>query len=109
MEVIPPKLQFSADHPDRNGKERSRLQSSSTASSIGSQTLNAIDECETDLSALCFSGGWIRSATFGLGIMQGLARFDLLGKFHYGKQIGESQWNRSSGNGSLGNTEESSQ
>jgi len=34
-------------------------------------------------SALCLSGGGIRSATFGLGILQGLARCGLLGKFHY--------------------------
>src|SRR5690349_3984780 len=43
-------------------------------------------------SALCFSGGGIRSATFGLGVLQGLAAFsrkrsgerpDLLGKFDY--------------------------
>lgn len=34
-------------------------------------------------SALCFSGGGIRSATFGLGLVQGLARHRLLGKFDY--------------------------
>jgi hypothetical protein len=34
-------------------------------------------------SALCISGGGIRSATFGLGILQGLARCGLLNKFHY--------------------------
>jgi len=43
-------------------------------------------------SALCFSGGGIRSATFGLGVLQGLAAYsrkpdgerpDLLGKFDY--------------------------
>jgi hypothetical protein len=34
-------------------------------------------------SALCFSGGGIRSATFGLGILQGLARYDLVEKFDY--------------------------
>ena len=34
-------------------------------------------------AALCFSGGGIRSATFGLGILQGLARCGLLEKFHY--------------------------
>ncbi|HMK22229.1 MAG TPA: patatin-like phospholipase family protein, partial [Terriglobales bacterium] len=34
-------------------------------------------------SALCFSGGGIRSATFGLGVIQGLARFNLLGQFDY--------------------------
>jgi hypothetical protein len=34
-------------------------------------------------SALCFSGGGIRSATFGLGLVQGLARRRLLGQFNY--------------------------
>lgn len=34
-------------------------------------------------SALCFSGGGIRSATFGLGIVQGLARARLLGQFDF--------------------------
>ncbi|MGC2235179.1 MAG: patatin-like phospholipase family protein [Pyrinomonadaceae bacterium] len=34
-------------------------------------------------AALCFSGGGIRSATFNLGILQGLARHKLLDKFHY--------------------------
>jgi len=34
-------------------------------------------------SALCLSGGGIRSATFGLGILQGLARCGLLDQFHY--------------------------
>src|SRR3984893_11714450 len=33
--------------------------------------------------ALCISGGGIRSATFGLGVLQGLARCGFLGKFHY--------------------------
>lgn len=35
------------------------------------------------LSALCISGGGIRSATFGLGILQGLAESGLLDKFDY--------------------------
>lgn len=35
------------------------------------------------LSALCFSGGGIRSATFGLGIVQALAKNGLLDKFDY--------------------------
>jgi hypothetical protein len=34
-------------------------------------------------AALCISGGGIRSATFGLGVLQGLARHDLLGQFDY--------------------------
>lgn len=33
--------------------------------------------------ALCFSGGGIRSATFNLGILQGLARHGFLDKFDY--------------------------
>lgn len=35
------------------------------------------------LSALCLSGGGIRSATFNLGVLQGLARHGLLGTFDY--------------------------
>jgi hypothetical protein len=34
-------------------------------------------------AALCFSGGGIRSGTFALGILQGLARHNLLNKFHF--------------------------
>ena len=34
-------------------------------------------------SALCFSGGGIRSASFGLGVLQGLARLRLIGRFDY--------------------------
>lgn len=34
-------------------------------------------------SALCVSGGGIRSASFGLGVMQGLARYKLLGRFDF--------------------------
>src|ERR687884_1351970 len=34
-------------------------------------------------TALCFSGGGIRSATFGLGVLQGLARHGLLKEFDY--------------------------
>lgn len=34
-------------------------------------------------AGLCFSGGGIRSATFGLGVLQSLARLGLLNKFDY--------------------------
>jgi hypothetical protein len=34
-------------------------------------------------TALCFSGGGIRSATFGLGVLQGLSHHHLLSKFDY--------------------------
>ena len=39
--------------------------------------------CQKSAAALCISGGGIRSATFGLGVLQGLARCGLLDKFHY--------------------------
>jgi len=38
---------------------------------------------EKEQSALCLSGGGIRSGTFALGLIQGLARHGLLGKFDY--------------------------
>src|SRR5437867_366567 len=34
-------------------------------------------------TALCLSGGGIRSASFGLGVLQGLAQHNLLAKFDY--------------------------
>src|SRR5205809_5803092 len=43
----------------------------------------AIHALKEKRAALCISGGGIRSATFGLGILQGLARCGLLSKFHH--------------------------
>ncbi len=43
----------------------------------------AIHELERPRSALCLSGGGIRSACFALGVMQGLARHGLLFSFDY--------------------------
>jgi hypothetical protein len=43
----------------------------------------SVDALAEPLVALCLSGGGIRSASFGLGVLQGLARFGLLEKFHY--------------------------
>src|SRR5438132_2345072 len=44
---------------------------------------DAIHNLKEERAALCISGGGIRSATFGLGVLQGLARCGLLDKFHY--------------------------
>lgn len=44
---------------------------------------HAVDRHPEELSALCLSGGGIRSATFALGVLQGFARFGLLQAFHY--------------------------
>lgn len=43
----------------------------------------SIHELTPNRSALCISGGGIRSATFGLGILQALARYNLLQQFDY--------------------------
>ena len=43
----------------------------------------AVHGLKEQRAALCISGGGIRSATFGLGVLQGLARCGLLDKFHY--------------------------
>jgi Patatin-like phospholipase len=43
----------------------------------------AVHGLEEKRAALCISGGGIRSATFGLGVLQGLARCGLLDRFHY--------------------------
>ncbi|HJX83818.1 MAG TPA: hypothetical protein VJ723_05705, partial [Candidatus Angelobacter sp.] len=41
------------------------------------------DQEDKPLSALCISGGGIRSATFALGAIQGLAEGGVLGGFDY--------------------------
>jgi len=41
------------------------------------------NDARASLIGLAFSGGGIRSATFNLGILQGLAQLDLLRKFDY--------------------------
>ncbi len=48
-----------------------------------SDTRARIHAAESPLNALCISGGGIRSATFALGALQGLAQQKMLGKFHY--------------------------
>ncbi len=42
-----------------------------------------VHQQEAPLTALCLSGGGIRSATFGLGVIQGLAEQGILGAFDY--------------------------
>ena len=49
------------------------------AASRGPHTATARPE----FAALCLSGGGVRSGSFGLGVLQGLARAGLLGKFDY--------------------------
>ncbi|MDP9121000.1 MAG: patatin-like phospholipase family protein, partial [Acidobacteriota bacterium] len=62
------------------GSWSSRPQSGSQAGEGG--TLSP-PPAAAPLSALCFSGGGIRSATFNLGVLRGLARLGLLDNFDY--------------------------
>src|SRR5215813_129328 len=48
-----------------------------------SKAYEAVHGRDTPLSALCLSGGGIRSATFSLGVMQTLAHHGLLKQFDY--------------------------
>ena len=50
---------------------------------IRPQRGSAVHALEPKRTALCLSGGGIRSATFALGLVQGLASRGLLGDFHY--------------------------
>jgi len=69
---------------------------------------SAIHQKET--AALCLSGGGIRSATFNLGVLQGLADHRMLNRFHYlstvsgGGYIGSwlSSWTRRHREGAVG-------
>jgi hypothetical protein len=47
------------------------------------ETYALIHKLARKRTALCLSGGGIRSATFGLGVLQGLARANLLERFDY--------------------------
>jgi hypothetical protein len=47
------------------------------------QLYGAISRAKPPLSALCLSGGGIRSAAFALGVLQTLARYGVLDKFDY--------------------------
>ena len=46
-------------------------------------SLDAIEQKQPPFTALCISGGGIRSATFGLGAIQGLAEKGILEEFDY--------------------------
>ncbi|HVG29086.1 MAG TPA: patatin-like phospholipase family protein [Pyrinomonadaceae bacterium] len=59
--------------PDASVKSKDRL----------ADIFNDIHTNPRQHSALCLSGGGIRSATFGLGVLQGLARRGLLDQFSY--------------------------
>lgn len=79
--------EFIALNPDEPRPKYEKRKDKETDESFEERRLEAIYKSIHALpqgrSALCLSGGGIRSATFCLGILQGLARCDLLGKFDY--------------------------
>src|SRR5438094_575484 len=62
--ILPPPPSDDADESDRLAAVRARLHA-------------------RKLSAICLSGGGIRSATVALGVLQGLARCGVLRRFDY--------------------------
>jgi len=65
-------------------EERNALEGTAQVSNLYTiQSALASKDNEEPLTALCISGGGIRSATFNLGVVQELARLELLSKFDY--------------------------
>jgi len=62
-------------------REKTGKPTESPAAKQGQDSLKRADEM--GLVGLAFSGGGIRSATFNLGVLQGLARLKLLDRFDY--------------------------
>jgi hypothetical protein len=58
----------------------STLREKAKAKKLWDKIHNLPDDGRT---ALCLSGGGVRSAAFNLGVLQGLARLELLRRFHY--------------------------
>lgn len=72
--------------PDSYTQLRERLKDQppeEKTDALVSELYNCIHGLKEKRAAFCISGGGIRSATFALGIIQGLARCGLLEKFHY--------------------------
>ncbi|MEA2570151.1 MAG: hypothetical protein QOI24_2152 [Acidobacteriota bacterium] len=69
-----PKVAFSGSLADGDATERPPLDPGAEPFAVG---------VPADLAGLALSGGGIRSATFNLGLLQGLADRDVLRHFHY--------------------------
>ncbi|MDQ3997836.1 MAG: patatin-like phospholipase family protein [Gemmatimonadota bacterium] len=76
------------DDHDRHDKEKARAENLAelfrqVGTDLKEGDASRWDEKTAPLAALCLSGGGIRSATFNLGMLQGLARKGLLKQFDY--------------------------
>ncbi len=68
---------------NRGASERDSLERAQTKNEGIPDERFYTDQYGNSLWGLCLSGGGIRSATFALGILQGLAAVKLLPRFHY--------------------------
>jgi hypothetical protein len=90
---------FRRPHPPKEAKSLADVLEDELVGEVGTSDTQASSEAEKELrlravyarihalepkrSALCLSGGGIRSASFGLGVLQALARAGVLEKFDY--------------------------
>jgi hypothetical protein len=65
------------------GQSASETERSQSLRALYVRAGHAADADSRPLSALCLSGGGIRSATFNLGVLQALAQCGLMGSFDY--------------------------
>lgn len=68
---------------EKQEKEKKRLKNEDERLKIIFEAIHNLQKDNKGRSALCLSGGGIRSATFCLGVIQGMARKNLLDKFDY--------------------------
>jgi patatin-like phospholipase len=67
----------------RMGEEDPEARRVAVESGLVKEFYRRLHERRARRSALCISGGGIRSATFGLGLLQGFARAGMLGRFDF--------------------------
>src|SRR6266545_3333794 len=93
------RLMLRRPHPPKEAKSLADVLEDELVGEVGTSDTQASSEAEKELrlravyarihalepkrSALCLSGGGIRSASFGLGVLQALARAGVLEKFDY--------------------------
>src|SRR5690349_6192133 len=71
------------ENGDGNGEFADALRNLELARITGKPDTHESADGPAQLWGLALSGGGTRSATFGLGVLQGLAERGLLGAFHY--------------------------
>ncbi|HZU31180.1 MAG TPA: hypothetical protein VFB79_08705, partial [Candidatus Angelobacter sp.] len=73
----------SLEPPKSNKQQSSAKNTAISLQQVLQEERAALGGDKIQRSALCISGGGIRSATFALGALQGLAQLGILEKFDY--------------------------